>query len=83
MYEDEYLVVINKLCGMVVYFGVGNFENIFVNVFLYKFRGRFSSINGVIRFGIVYRFDKDILGFLIVVKIDEVYIKFFEVLKFY
>ncbi|ADQ40868.1 pseudouridine synthase, RluA family [Caldicellulosiruptor acetigenus I77R1B] len=81
VYEDEHLAVINKPRGMVVHPGAGNFENTLVNALLHKFRGRLSSINGVIRPGIVHRLDKDTSGLLIVAKTDEAHIKLSEALK--
>ncbi|AEM73404.1 RluA family pseudouridine synthase [Caldicellulosiruptor acetigenus] len=81
VYEDEHLAVINKPCGMVVHPGTGNFENTLVNALLHKFSGRLSSINGVIRPGIVHRLDKDTSGLLIVAKTDEAHIKLSEALK--
>ncbi|WAM35044.1 RluA family pseudouridine synthase [Caldicellulosiruptor acetigenus] len=81
VYEDEHLAVINKPRGMVVHPGAGNFENTLVNALLHKFSGRLSSINGVIRPGIVHRLDKDTSGLLIVAKTDEAHIKLSEALK--
>jgi len=81
VYEDEHLAVINKPRGMVVHPGAGNFENTLVNALLHKFSGKLSSINGVIRPGIVHRLDKDTSGLLIVAKTDEAHIKLSEALK--
>lgn len=81
VYEDEHLAVINKPRGMVVHPGAGNFENTLVNALLHKFRGKLSSINGVIRPGIVHRLDKDTSGLLVVAKTDEAHIKLSEALK--
>lgn len=81
VYEDEHLSVINKPRGMVVHPGAGNFENTLVNALLHKFKGRLSSINGVIRPGIVHRLDKDTSGLLVVAKTDEAHIKLSEALK--
>lgn len=81
VYEDEHLAVINKPRGMVVHPGAGNFENTLVNALLHKFRGKLSSINGVIRPGIVHRLDKDTSGLLVIAKTDEAHIKLSEALK--
>ncbi|BCS81178.1 pseudouridine synthase [Caldicellulosiruptor diazotrophicus] len=81
VYEDEHLAVINKPRGMVVHPGAGNFENTLVNALLHKFSGRLSSINGVIRPGIVHRLDKDTSGLLVVAKTNEAHIKLSEALK--
>lgn len=51
--------------GLVVYFGVGNFDGIVLNVLFYYY---FDIIN-VLCVGIVYCLDKDIIGLMVVVKI--------------
>lgn len=71
VYEDEYLLVVDKPRGMVVHPAPGNPDNTLVNALLYHCKGRLSSINGVIRPGIVHRIDKDTSGLLIVAKTDE------------
>ena len=57
IYEDEYLLVVDKPRGMVVHPAAGNPDNTLVNALLYHCKGRLSSINGVIRPGIVHRID--------------------------
>ncbi|MBR5278731.1 MAG: RluA family pseudouridine synthase [Clostridia bacterium] len=71
IYEDDYLLVVDKPRGMVVHPAPGNPDNTLVNALLYHCKGRLSSINGVIRPGIVHRIDKDTSGLLIVAKTDE------------
>ncbi len=71
VYEDDYLLVVDKPRGMVVHPAAGNPDNTLVNALLYHCKGRLSSINGVIRPGIVHRIDKDTSGLLIVAKTDE------------
>lgn len=71
VYEDEHLLVVDKPKGMVVHPAAGNESGTLVNALLYHCRGRLSSINGVIRPGIVHRIDKDTSGLLIVAKTDE------------
>ena len=70
VYEDEDLLVINKSQNMVVHPAPGNYENTLVNALLYHV-DRLSSINGIIRPGIVHRLDKDTSGLLIVAKNNE------------
>lgn len=70
-YEDDSLLVVNKPKGMVVHPGAGNYSGTLVNALLYHCRGRLSSINGVVRPGIVHRIDKLTSGLLIVAKTDE------------
>ena len=71
VYEDEDLLVVNKPKGMVVHPAPGNYDGTLVNALLYHCEGRLSSINGVIRPGIVHRIDKDTSGLLIVAKKDS------------
>ena len=71
VYEDEDLLVVDKPRGMVVHPAAGNPDGTLVNALLFHCRGRLSSINGVIRPGIVHRIDKDTSGLLIVAKTDE------------
>ena len=71
IYEDDYLLVVDKPRGMVVHPAAGNPDGTLVNALLYHCKGRLSSINGVIRPGIVHRIDKDTSGLLIVAKTDE------------
>ncbi len=71
VYEDEVLLVVNKPQGMVVHPGAGNYEGTLVNALMYHCQGKLSSINGVIRPGIVHRIDKDTSGLLMVAKTDQ------------
>ncbi len=70
VYEDADLLVVNKPKGMVVHPAAGNWTGTLVNGILYHCQDRLSSINGVIRPGIVHRIDKDTSGLLVVAKND-------------
>ncbi len=69
LYEDKFLIVINKPPGMVVHPAIGNREGTLVNALLYYCKD-LSGINGVIRPGIVHRLDKDTSGILVAAKDD-------------
>lgn len=69
VFEDEDLLVVNKPKGMVVHPAAGNFTGTLVNAILYHCK-TLSSINGVIRPGIVHRIDKDTSGLLMIAKND-------------
>lgn len=71
VYEDDELLVVNKPKGMVVHPAPGNYDKTLVNALLFHCKGRLSSINGVIRPGIVHRIDKDTSGLLMVAKTDS------------
>ena len=70
VYEDNDLLVVNKPRGMVVHPATGNYTGTLVNALMYHCGDRLSSINGIIRPGIVHRIDKDTSGLLIVAKND-------------
>ena len=69
VYEDEYLLVINKASGMVTHPAPGNYTGTLVNALLYKF-----DLEGdPIRPGIVHRLDKDTSGLMVVAKNEKVH----------
>lgn len=70
IYEDEDVVVIDKLQGMVVHPSAGHSNGTLVNALLYHIKD-LSSINDVVRPGIVHRIDKDTSGLLMVAKNDK------------
>ena len=81
IYEDEYLLIVNKKRGMVVHPANGNTEGTLVNALLHHCKGNLSSINGVIRPGIVHRIDKDTSGLLLVAKNDIAHLSLSEQIK--
>jgi len=68
VYEDKYLLVVNKPAGMVVHPGAGNFKKTLVNALVFKYKKKLSNINGGLRPGIVHRIDKETSGLLVVAK---------------
>ena len=72
VYEDEYLLVVNKPSGMVVHPAPGNYSGTLVNALMYHCNN-LSSVNGVVRPGIVHRIDADTSGLLLVAKNDMVH----------
>jgi len=77
VYEDEDLAIINKPQGMVVHPAVKNYDNTLVNALMYRL-DNLSSINGVIRPGIVHRLDKDTSGLMVVAKNDNAHVSLSE-----
>ena len=73
VYEDEYLLVVNKPSGMVVHPGNGNYNHTLVNALMYHCNNNLSTVNGTIRPGIVHRIDADTSGLLLVAKNDMVH----------
>lgn len=74
VYEDDDVLVVNKPVGMVVHPAVGNLDGTLVNAIMYHCGDSLSSINGVIRPGIVHRIDKDTSGLLMVAKNDRAHV---------
>lgn len=81
VYEDEDLLVINKPKGMVVHPAAGHYSGTLVNAVMYHCRENLSSINGVLRPGIVHRIDMDTTGLLVVCKNDLAHNSLAEQLK--
>jgi 23S rRNA pseudouridine1911/1915/1917 synthase len=71
IYEDNDIIIINKEKGMTVHPGSGNYTDTLVNSLLYSHKDKLSTINSVIRPGIVHRIDKDTTGVLVVAKNDN------------
>ncbi|OJG87014.1 RluA family pseudouridine synthase [Enterococcus silesiacus] len=80
VYEDDDVLVVNKPQGMVVHPSAGHQHGTLVNALLYHIKD-LSSINGIIRPGIVHRIDKDTSGLLMVAKNDKAHIALAEQLK--
>lgn len=71
IYEDGDLLIIDKPKGMVVHPAPGNYSGTLVNAVLHHCGSCLSSINGVVRPGIVHRIDKDTSGLLMIAKNDN------------
>lgn len=70
VYEDSYLIVVNKPAGMVVHPAPGSESGTLVNALLHHCQGSLSGVGGEIRPGIVHRIDKDTSGLLVAAKSD-------------
>lgn len=72
LYEDPYMLVINKEQGMVVHPGAGNMHNTVVNALAFRYGQDFidnmADECDVTRPGIVHRLDKDTSGVLVIAK---------------
>jgi 23S rRNA pseudouridine1911/1915/1917 synthase len=72
LYEDDYLLAVNKPAGMVVHPGNGNRDRTMVNALMYR-AGTLSGGSEKDRPGIVHRLDKDTSGLLLVAKTDAMH----------
>jgi 23S rRNA pseudouridine1911/1915/1917 synthase len=70
-FEDDHMIVINKMSGMVVHPAPGNLSGTLVNALLFHE----PKIKGVgqdpFRSGIVHRLDKDTSGLMVIAKTDQ------------
>ncbi len=79
VYEDEYLLIINKSSGVVVHPAVGNYSHTLVNGLIYYFNT--LSNKKSIRPGIVHRLDKDTSGLMVVAKNDSIHEQLSEMIR--
>lgn len=80
VYEDRYLLVVDKPAGMVVHPGSGVREGTLANALLAHCKD-LSGIGGVVRPGIVHRLDKGTSGLIVVAKDDRTHLALSEALK--
>lgn len=78
VFEDEYLLIVNKESGMVVHPAAGNYSHTLVNALLYKYN---INTNDPIRPGIVHRIDKDTSGLMVVAKDEKTHELLSEMIK--
>lgn len=81
IYEDNYIIVVNKPKGIIVHPANGNPDGTLVNAIMNICKDSLSGIGGKIRPGIVHRLDKDTSGLLIVAKNDKAHINLSEQIK--
>lgn len=70
IYEDEFLIVVNKPAGMVVHPAYQNWKGTLVNALVYHFSQLPSMQGNEGRPGLVHRIDKDTSGLLVVAKTE-------------
>jgi 23S rRNA pseudouridine1911/1915/1917 synthase len=77
VYEDDFLMVVNKPAGMVAHPAYANYTGTLVNALLHH-TGNLSDYNEAHRPGIVHRIDKDTSGLLVVAKDEWTHAKLAE-----
>ena len=70
LYEDAWLIVVDKPAGMAVHPAPGSESGTLVNALLHHCGASLSGIGGVARPGIVHRIDKDTSGIVVAAKTD-------------
>ncbi len=70
VFEDDYIILINKPAGMVVHPGSGNYTGTLLNGMSYYLQQQNPNIDETVlpRFGMVHRIDKNTSGLLIMAK---------------
>lgn len=71
VYEDDYLLVVNKPAGLVVHPGHGNYSGTLVNALAWHFKDNPDYDVSDPRLGLVHRIDKDTSGLLVVAKTPD------------
>ena len=71
IYEDDYLLVVNKEPGMVVHPAFNNWSGTLVNALAYHFKNLPEMEGNEGRPGLVHRIDKDTSGLLVIAKTDK------------
>jgi 23S rRNA pseudouridine1911/1915/1917 synthase len=74
LFEDEHMIAIDKVPGMVVHPGAGTGEDTLVHALLFHCKGSLSGIGGEERPGIVHRLDKETSGVMVAAKSDEAFL---------
>ncbi len=69
IYEDEYLVAINKPSAMVVHPAKGHWKGTLVSALSHHFQS-LSQVGGPQRPGIIHRLDRDTTGVIVIAKTD-------------
>ena len=71
VYEDEYILVINKPAGLVVHPSPGNWRNTLVNGLVYRYP-ELKALENWLRPGIVHRLDSGTSGLMVVARTQKV-----------
>ncbi|MGL4956256.1 MAG: RluA family pseudouridine synthase [Bacteroidales bacterium] len=74
LYEDDDVLVINKVAGMVVHPGHGNFNGTLVNALTYYLSNLPAFQEGNLRAGLVHRIDKDTSGIMVIAKTEKAHV---------
>jgi len=80
LYTDNYLVLVSKPAGMVVYPCIGHKEGTLLNALAYHFK-KLATIGAPLRPGVVHRLDKDTSGVIVIAIDDRAYYGLVEMFK--
>ncbi len=71
VFEDDFVLVINKPAGLVVHPGAGNWSGTLVNGLVSYLGDDVTEVGDETRPGLVHRLDKDTTGLMVVAKTEE------------
>ena len=71
VYEDDYLMVVNKPAGLVVHPGCGNYHGTLVNAIAWHLKDNKNYDPNDPQVGLVHRIDKDTSGLLLIAKTPD------------
>lgn len=71
VYEDSWLMVINKPAGLVVHPGAGNFHGTLINAVAWHLKDLVGFDPNDPEVGLVHRIDKDTSGLLVIAKVPD------------
>jgi 23S rRNA pseudouridine1911/1915/1917 synthase len=74
LYEDAFLVAINKPPGMVVHPARGHWSGTLASALAHHFNNQLSTVGGPTRPGIVHRLDRDTSGVIVAAKNDRAHL---------
>lgn len=80
IYEDDYIIVLSKPAGMVVYPCPGHKDGTLMNALAYHCQ-KLASVGGPLRPGVVHRLDKDTSGLIVIALDDKAYYELVETFK--
>ncbi|MDP2156686.1 MAG: RluA family pseudouridine synthase [Nitrospirota bacterium] len=72
LYRDDFLIVVNKPAGMVVYPAAGHTSGTLMNAIAFH-AIKLATIGGPLRPGVVHRLDKDTSGVMVIALDDKAY----------
>jgi len=81
VFEDDYLIVVDKPAGMTVHPAPGNYQGTLVNALIHHAEGALSNCSESFRPGIVHRLDKDTSGLLIIAKTDKIHAQLSDLIQ--
>ena len=73
LYEDDYLIAVNKSPDMVVHPAKGHWSGTLTSALAFRF-SQLSSVGGPTRPGIVHRLDRETSGVMVVAKTDQAHL---------